>query len=108
MNRLKKKFLQLRAKIAALPLLLYVGAASATTTSSLPWDHGIGVVVSDMEGPVAHFAVTAAIVGTGIVWAFGDHGSSLRKLVAIIFGGSMMIGAGQLVAALGFSSGMIF
>ena len=38
--------------------------------------------------------------GTGLTWAFSEHGTGVRKMSSLAFGGAAALGATQLMTAL--------
>ena len=74
--------------------------AIAMAGASMPWDTPIHDIKTDLQGPVAGAFVTIAIIATGLMWSFGEHGSSMRKVGGIAAGGSMALGAATAVADL--------
>jgi type IV secretory pathway VirB2 component (pilin) len=60
---------------------------AATAGGTLPWDTTLNTLQTDLSGTVAHTVTTAAIIGTGIAWAFTEHGTGVRKLSGVAFGG---------------------
>ena len=79
-------------------------AMAGATTGSLPWDGPIASIVNDLSGPIAKGFIIAAIVVTGLMWAFGEHGSSMKKVMGIAAGGALALGAVSFVGA-GFFGG---
>lgn len=75
----------------------FPGVAMAGT-SSMPWDGPIDSIKSSLQGPVAGAFVTIAIIATGLMWSFGEHGSSMRKVGGIAAGGSMALGTATAVS----------
>jgi type IV secretory pathway VirB2 component (pilin) len=64
-----------------------IGAAVAAG-GALPWDAPLTTLQNDLQGPVAHAITTAAIIGTGIMWSVSEHGTGVRKMSSLAFGGS--------------------
>lgn len=110
---LKTKFQALRARITARQLVAYTAAmaipatALASQTGSMPWDSALAAIQSDLSGPVATTLLLVAIVTTGLMWAFGEHGSSMRKIMGIAAGGAIALGAASLVTGLGLTAGAL-
>jgi type IV secretory pathway VirB2 component (pilin) len=77
-----------------------VYAIAATTGGTLPWDPTLTTLQNDLQGPVAHAVTTAAIIGTGIMWSVSEHGTGVRKMSALAFGGSCALGASSLMTTL--------
>jgi type IV secretory pathway VirB2 component (pilin) len=89
-------------RISYATLSLAVTATSvwaAGAGGALPWDQPLTTVTQDMTGPVAHGVTLGAIVMSGLGWAFTEHGSGVRTLSAVGFGGAAALGATQLITA---------
>src|SRR2546425_12422490 len=88
-------------KTRALPLfwpLLLVGspaprAEAAPTGPPMPWDLPLYTILSSLSGTVAHVLITVAVIVTGLVFAFTEHGSGARRLFGVAFGGALALGA---------------
>ena len=80
---------------------------AATAGGTLPWDTTLNTLQTDLSGTVAHTVTTAAIIGTGIAWAFTEHGTGVRKLSGVAFGGAAALGATTAMTAL-FGAGALF
>src|SRR5271163_1551508 len=89
----------------ALPARAFAAVAGAGV---LPWDAPLTTLQTDLQGPVAHTITTAAIIGTGITWAVSEHGTGVRKMSAIAFGGAAALGATTLMTALFPLGGALF
>lgn len=59
-------------------------------------------------GPVAHAITTAAIIGTGLMWSVSEHGTGVRKMSAVAFGGAAALGAATLMTTLFPLGGALF
>ncbi len=88
----------------ALPARVY----AATVGGVLPWDMPLTTLQNDLQGTVAHAIVTAAIIGTGITWSVSEHGTGVRKMSAVAFGGAAALGATQLMTTLFPLGGALF
>ncbi len=99
-----------RAAYAAAVLMIAWPARvlAATTTGTLPWDQPLTTLQNDLQGTVAHAVTTAAIIGTGILWSVSEHGTGVRKMSAVAFGGSCALGATQLMTTLFPLGGALF
>ncbi len=75
---------------------------------ALPWDLPLTTLQTDLQGPVAHAVTTAAIIGAGIMWSVTEHGTGVRKMSALAFGGSCALGATQLMTTLFPMGGALF
>ena len=83
-------------------------AFAATAGGTLPWDQPLTTLQNDLQGTVAHAVTTAAIIGTGILWSVSEHGTGVRKMSAVAFGGSCALGATTLMTALFPLGGALF
>jgi type IV secretory pathway VirB2 component (pilin) len=81
-------------------IVLPARALAATAGGVLPWDAPLTTLQNDLQGTVAHAIVTAAIIGTGITWSVSEHGTGVRKMSAVAFGGAAALGATQLMTTL--------
>ena len=82
--------------------------AGITGGGALPWDAPLTTLQNDLQGPVAHAVTTAAIIGTGIMWSVSEHGTGVRKMSALAFGGSCALGATALMTTLFPMGGALF
>ena len=83
-------------------------AFAAVAGGVLPWDLPLTTLQTDLQGPVAHAVTTAAIIGAGIMWSVTEHGTGVRKMSALAFGGSCALGATQLMTTLFPMGGALF
>jgi len=76
--------------------------ASSVTSSGagLSWEDPLDKILTSLRGPVARFFILAAIITTGLMMAFGEHGSGFKKLLGIVFGASMVLGVVSFVSTL--------
>ena len=89
-----KKWALAELRIGVLTIALPARAFAAVAGGGmLPWDQPLNTLQTDLQGPVAHAVTTAAIIGTGITWAVSEHGTGVRKMSAIAFGGAAALGA---------------
>lgn len=98
---------RLAAAPAALAMTTSVALASTGGGGGLPWDGPLTTIMDDLQGTVAHVFIIIAIVATGLMWAFGEHGTSMRKVMGIAAGGSIALGATSLISGLGIGSGAV-
>ncbi len=63
---------------------------------------------TDLQGPVAHAITTAAVIGTGLMWSVSEHGTGVRKMSSLAFGGACALGATQLMTTLFPLGGALF
>jgi hypothetical protein len=52
---------------------------------------------------VAHVLITVAVIVTGLVFAFTEHGSGARRLFGVAFGGALALGALSFMTAVGWA-----
>ena len=91
------------AIVATLFVLAGADPASATPAgTAMPWDTPLTNLLNNLQGTVARIAITVAIVVTGLVFAFGEAGSGLRRVASIAFGGALALGALAFMTALGW------
>ena len=82
--------------------------AAVTGGGTLPWDAPLNTLQNDLQGTVAHAVTTAAVIGTGILWSVSEHGTGVRKMSSLAFGGACALGATQLMTALFPLGGALF
>ena len=92
-----------RAILLAFVVIAFAGPALATPAGTpMPWDTPLNNLLNNLQGTVARIAITIAIVLTGLIFAFGEAGSGLRKVMSIAFGGALALGALTFMTALGW------
>jgi type IV secretory pathway VirB2 component (pilin) len=106
--QLKKWGVRLSYACGVLTIALPARAFAAVAGGVLPWDAPLNTLQTDLQGTVAHAVTTAAIIGTGITWAVSEHGTGVRKMSAIAFGGAAALGATTLMTALFPAAGALF
>lgn len=90
---------RLRATHAAVAAGVMTAATTAHASSpssggsGMPWESPLNSILTSLQGPVARFGIIGAIIVTGIMMAFGEHGSGFKKVMGIAFGGSIVLGA---------------
>ncbi|MGH7812391.1 MAG: TrbC/VirB2 family protein [Candidatus Binataceae bacterium] len=85
-----------------------VRAFAAVGGGTLPWDAPLTALQTDLQGPVAHAITTAAVIGTGLMWAVSEHGTGVRKMSSLAFGGACALGATQVMTTLFPMAGALF
>ena len=98
------------ARVRAMHVLATGGALAVATSahaaapsaggSGMPWEAPLNVILQSLQGPVARFGIIAAIIATGIMMAFGEHGSGFKKFMGVAFGGSIVVGVVAMVTTL--------
>ncbi|WP_176329025.1 TrbC/VirB2 family protein [Burkholderia vietnamiensis] len=95
-----------RATHAALAVGIVTASSAAHASSpnsggsGMPWEGPLNTILTSLQGPVARFGIIAAIIFTGIMMAFGEHGSGFKKVMGIAFGGSIVVGAVSFISTL--------
>src|SRR5260370_40929212 len=69
--------------------------AAIAAGGALPWDQPLTTLQTDLQGPGAHAITTAAVIGTGIMWSVTEHGTGVRKMSSLPFGGARRLWATQ-------------
>lgn len=87
--------------IAASFVTLDAAAQSRGASGPLPWDSPMEQFGASLTGPVARWGIMIAIVASGLSLAFSDGNAIWRKVVFVVFGGSIAFGAAALVSTLG-------
>lgn len=85
--------------VAAMSSPAFASAPSAGG-SGMPWEGPLTTILSSIQGPVARVGILLAIIITGLMMAFGEHGSGFKKIMGIAFGGAIVIGAVSFVSTL--------
>ena len=102
-----RRILSLLIRDAGLVLLLIGGlggtAAAATSGPAMPWDGPLQTILTSLSGTVAHVLITVAVIVTGLVFAFTEHGSGARRLFGVAFGGALALGALSFMTAVGWA-----
>ncbi len=82
-------------------------AFAVVGAGTMPWDPTLATLQADMQGPVAHTITTAAVIGTGLMWGVSEHGTGIRKVSGVAFGGALALGATVFMNA-AFGAGALF
>lgn len=93
------------SKLAHLALFYVLSSPVMATTggsggTGLPWEGPLEKLLASAQGPVARVFILISIVVTGIMMAFGEHGSGFKKVMGIAFGGAIVLGAVSFVSTL--------
>jgi len=90
-----------------LPLAVLLGGATTVRAASfgppMPWDGPLQIILASLSGTVAHVLITVAVIVTGLVFAFSEHGSGARRLFGVAFGGAIALGALSFMTAVGWA-----
>jgi type IV secretory pathway VirB2 component (pilin) len=84
-------------------------ASASSTTTALPWEGPLTTISNSLTGPVAQAVCLIVIVVTGLMLAFGEAGGTGKKMLRIVFGVAIALGAANFIASVfGSSSGILF
>lgn len=75
--------------------------------SGMPWEGPLQRILDSLSGPTAKILATSAVIITGLMLAFGEHGQGARKIVGIAFGCAIVFFAGTFLQNLGFRGALI-
>ncbi len=78
-------------------------AFAAAAGPAMPWDGPLQTILQSLSGTVAHVLITVAVIITGLVFAFTEHGSGARRLFGVAFGGAIALGALAFMTAVGWA-----
>ena len=82
---------------------LVADAWAAAIGPPMPWDGPLLMILASLSGTVAHVLITVAVIVTGLVFAFTEHGSGARRLFGVAFGGALALGALSFMTAVGWA-----
>ena len=97
---------RLARSVAVAPVLVVsvaTQAAAAAAGPAMPWDGPLQTILQSLSGTVAHVLITVAVIVTGLVFAFTEHGSGARRLFGVAFGGAIALGALSFMTAVGWA-----
>ena len=83
--------------------ILVRDAGAAAIGPPMPWDGPLLMILASLSGTVAHVLITVAVIVTGLVFAFTEHGSGARRLFGVAFGGALALGALSFMTAVGWA-----
>ena len=99
---------RLRSALSALALAALVpGVAHAGGGGALPWDTGLNSILEGLQGGTARIILTIAVVVTGVLWAVSDHGTGIRRIMQIIFGGALALSAASWMTVFGLGGALL-
>lgn len=84
-----------------------VAFASSTGGAVMPWTAPLQSLLDNLSGPTARIVGAIAFVVGGALWAFTRHEEGARRFGQAIVGIAIMIGAANIVAALGFAGATV-
>lgn len=98
----------IRPSIIAMTIAAVPTAALAAGTG-MPWETPLQNVLDSLTGPVAKAIAIIAIVLTGLGFAMGETGGTMRRLCGIVFGIAIAFAASQWgMTFFGFAGGAGF
>ena len=75
-------------------------ASAGSGGSSMPWEAPLEKILTSIQGPVARVLILLAIIITGLMFAFGEHGSGFKKILGIACGGAVVVGSVSFMSTL--------
>jgi type IV secretory pathway VirB2 component (pilin) len=99
--KLRKYIAALIAFIESLTTAAIVQAQGFGSGGGLPIEGPLETVLQSLQGPIARYLISIAIIVAGLGIAFGEGGSVWRKLAYVALGASITFGVASLVATLG-------
>jgi type IV secretion system protein TrbC len=95
--------------LAAVSAFLVDAPAAFAAGTGMPWETPINEILNSITGPVAKAIGIMAMVLFGLVFAFSEHGSALRRGLGIAMGVSIAFAASSFgMTFFGFSGGAGF
>jgi type IV secretory pathway VirB2 component (pilin) len=95
-------------RVFVMTMVLAPSAALASGTG-MPWETPLQNVVDSLTGPVAKAVAIIAIMLTGLGFALGETGGTMRRLCGIVFGIAIAFAASQWgMTFFGFAGGAGF
>lgn len=105
-NLLKTVFI---AVVDGILTLVHAAAASAATSTGMPWETPLETIMGSVTGPVAKVIGVLAIFSTAIGFAIAEEGSWIKKGLAICIGLSVAFSASTFILPiLGYTGGAVF
>jgi type IV secretion system protein VirB2 len=80
--------------------LALASAGGGGSGSGMPWEAPLEKILASIQGPVAKVLILLSIIITGLMFAFGDHGSGFKKILGIACGGSIVLFSVQFLSTL--------
>jgi type IV secretory pathway VirB2 component (pilin) len=100
---------KLQAATATLAIVLLVPSVALASGTGMPWETPLQSILDSITGPVAKAVAILAIVLTGLGFAMGETGGTMRRLCGIVFGVAIAFAASQWGMTLfGFAGGAGF
>lgn len=73
---------------------------SAWAAVTLPWDKPLTTLSNSLRGPVAKGVCLIVVVATGLMISFGEVGGAGKKMLQIVFGIAIGLGATSIIGAM--------
>jgi type IV secretory pathway VirB2 component (pilin) len=108
--KLKISYQRIKYFLTTVAVYSIAPLARASTTGGgggMPWDSGLTAIQNALTGDIAHFVIIIMIASAGIAFAVGEQGGVQRKIAAIVFGGSMAVGAVSLYQTLSIGGAVV-
>lgn len=86
--------------IAVMGFFCLLSANQAYASTGMVWETPLETVKQSLEGPVATVITILAIVGAGAMLAVGEFGSTIRRVLQLVIGISIMAKASVLIMSL--------
>ena len=103
-----------RFRLSPALIVLVITAALAPTAAfasgtGMPWETPLQSILDSLTGPVAKAIAIIAIVLTGLGFAMGETGGTIRRLCGVVFGIAIAFAASQWgMSFFGFAGGAGF
>ncbi len=100
-------------KIAAITTLALAQATAAMAgtggggSGTMPWTAPLQTILNDITGPTGKILAGLAIAIGGAIWAFTRHEEGAKRFGQAVVGIGLILGAVNLVGALGFQGGLV-
>jgi type IV secretory pathway VirB2 component (pilin) len=107
---MKRGLVQKIAVITTLALAQATAALAGTGaggSGTMPWTAPLQTILNDITGPTGKILAGLAIAIGGAIWAFTRHEEGAKRFGQAIVGIGLILGAVNLVGALGFQGGLV-
>ncbi|HBM17420.1 MAG TPA: conjugal transfer protein TrbC [Lentisphaeria bacterium] len=100
--------MNIRKSLFTTAIFVFILKLSAAQTDSLPWSQPMNLFAESMSGPIVRGISITAIVVAGCMMAFGEFGSATRRMLMIVLGIGVALGASSWLNSLfNFSGALI-
>jgi type IV secretory pathway VirB2 component (pilin) len=82
-------------------------AASTGSSTPMPWDGTLTMVKDALTGTTVHTIAVLLIVGAGLGLAMGEGGGGSKKIMQIVLGLGIALGAASLASSMGSAAGCV-